>query len=256
MSDECERPLPILVAGARRLDITLDDAQEDAFLTYCRVLQEWSTHTNLTAIRTPDGIMLTLFLDSLSLAPTIGAVTDNPGRLRMIDIGAGAGFPSLPLKIVYPDWKLVLVESVGKKTRFLCEIVERLGLSGVSIHNQRAEELGHNAQFRDGFDVAVARAVSALPALLELCGPFVRMGGHVILPKSGPVEEEITAAQEAAQRLGLRLERVDDVDPSLGLGEGRAAVVYVKHGPTPPGYPRRTGLAQSRPIGSQRAGSR
>jgi 16S rRNA (guanine527-N7)-methyltransferase len=250
MNEECRGALPHLVDGARVLGLSLTLDQQERFARYCEVLREWNSHTNLTAVRTAEGMMGTLFLDSLTLAPTINSVCDDPSHLRVVDIGAGAGLPSLPLKVLFPDWSLVLVDSVGKKTRFLAAAVDALGLGAVNVHTGRAEDMARKPKYRDGFDLCVARAVSALPALLELCGPFVRVGGYLIFPKSGAVQAEVGHASVAERRLGLRLLRVDLVDPRLGIGGGRALVVYVKERPTPAGYPRRTGLAQSRPIGT------
>lgn len=250
VADPCSSALPALVDGAFRLHISLGDEQESRFVQYCSMLQEWGRHTNLTAIRSTEGVMRTLFLDALSLVPSIEAVCGDPGSLRVVDIGAGAGLPSLPLKIVFPGLSLALVESIGKKTRFMAALVDALGLGGVEIQSRRAEDLAREPGFRDSFDLALARAVSALPSLIELCGPFVRLGGHVILPKSGAVEDEVARADEAERRLGLRLVRIDEVQADLGLGQGRKVVIYEKVRPTPSGYPRRTGLAQSRPLGS------
>lgn len=251
MIDGCSEALPILADGARKLRVSLSEDQRNQFVAYCSVLREWSAHTNLTAIRTPDGVMRGLFLDALSLIPAIESDCGTAGSLRVVDIGAGAGLPSLPLKIIFPGWSLALVESVGKKARFLREVAETLSLDAVDVHHGRAEELAREPALRDSFDLALARAVSALPSLLELCGPFVRVGGHIVLPKSGKVEAEVELAREAEHRLGLRLLGVRDVLPALGLGEGRKIVVYQKVRPTPTGYPRRTGLAQSRPIGRE-----
>jgi 16S rRNA (guanine527-N7)-methyltransferase len=253
MTGGCAGALPLLLAGARQLRVPLGDEQQDRFIRYCSLLEEWNAHTNLSAIRTPEGVMRTLFLDSLSLAPTIVSICDEPARSRVVDIGTGAGLPSLPLNIVFPEWSLALVESVGKKTRFLSAAAGALQLNSVAVYNRRAEDMTREREFRDVYDLALARAVSALPVLVELCGPFVRVGGHLVFPKSGALEEEVEVAGEAGRRLGLRLLRVDPVDPELGLGEGRKIVVYVKERPTPSGYPRRTGLAQSRPLGVHRA---
>lgn len=248
MTSACAAALPVLNEGAGRLGISLSGEQHAQFTRYCELLREWSAHTNVTAIRTPDGIMRSLFLDALSLVPSVTALCDDPVFLRAVDIGAGAGFPSLPLKVVFPLWSVALIESVGKKTSFLTEVVDVLKLRAVRIHTHRAEDLARQPEFRERFDLAFARAVSGLPALLELSSPFVRVGGHLVFPKSGDVGAEIESARAAERRLGLHLFRVDDVDPLLGLGEGRKIVVYVKERQTPSGYPRRTGLAQSRPI--------
>lgn len=248
--EECRSALPVLLAGARTLGITLDSAQQEDFLRYCALLQEWKGRTNLTAIRTPAGTMQMLFLDALALIPVIRSAMDGVDGLRAIDVGAGAGFPSLPLKIVCPDWDLTLLEATGKKVRFLEAVVRELELPGVTVLNRRAEDAGRDRHMRDVFDLVLARAVSAMPSLVELCAPFAHVGGRLIFPKSGAVGDEVKAAQEAARRLGVRLLSIEDVNPGLGLGDARAIVVYGKERPTPQGYPRRTGLAQSRPLGS------
>jgi 16S rRNA (guanine527-N7)-methyltransferase len=248
--EECRSALPVLLAGARTIGITLGSKQQEDFVRYCALLQEWNSRTNLTAIRTPEGMMQMLFLDALALIPVIRSVMDGVDGLRVIDVGAGAGFPSLPLKVVCPDWDLTLLEATGKKARFLEAVVGELELRRVTVINARAEDVGRDRHMRDGFDLVLARAVSALPSLVELCAPFARVGGTLVLPKSGAVAEEAVAAQEAARRLGVRLLSIEDVNPGLGLGDARAIVVYGKERPTPQGYPRRTGLAQSRPLGS------
>jgi 16S rRNA (guanine527-N7)-methyltransferase len=248
--EECRSALPVLLAGARTIGITLDSKQKEDVVRYCSLLQEWNSRTNLTAIRTPEGMMQMLFLDALALIPVIRSAMDGVDGPRVIDVGAGAGFPSLPLKVVCPDWDLTLLEATGKKARFLEAVVGELELRRVTVINARAEDVGRDRHMRDGFDLVLARAVSALPSLVELCAPFARVGGTLVLPKSGAVAEEAEAAQEAAGRLGVRLLSIEGVNPGLGLGDARAIVVYGKERPTPQGYPRRTGLAQSRPLGS------
>ncbi|HZU13140.1 MAG TPA: 16S rRNA (guanine(527)-N(7))-methyltransferase RsmG [Chloroflexota bacterium] len=246
-SNSCAEAYPALSRGAELLGINLDDGQRDAFVRYCQLLLETNVHTNLTAIRDPAGVMSSLFLDALSLT---AALPDGfRGSIRCVDVGAGAGLPGLPLKIVFPDWSLTLVDSVGKKTKFLESVVRELGLSGVTVVNARAEEVGRRPAYRDRADLCVARALAAMPTLLELCAPLVRPGGLLLFPKTVGVDREVELAGEAARRLHVRLSSVDEVPGDLGLGEDRVVVVYEKTGPTPSGYPRRVGLAKSRPIG-------
>jgi 16S rRNA (guanine527-N7)-methyltransferase len=156
----------------------------------------------------------------------------------------------MPLKLMCPSWELTVVESVAKKAAFLDRLHVELKVTGVSIANTRAEDLARDPDHRERMDVATARAVASLASLIELCAPLVRSGGLLLFPKSGTVEAEVDAAQEAARRLGARLASVVPIPDALGLGSGRSIVVYERHGSVPPGYPRRTGLAQSRPIGT------
>lgn len=241
-----------LVSGGGKLDISLDSEQARQFVRYCETLLLATRRVNLTAVRSPAGIMHTLFLDSLTISPAL------PERLRLasaahtpwvVDVGSGAGIPGIPLKIVYPHWSVELVESVGKKAGFLEMAVKEIGLGGVRVKNARAEELGRIADWRDAADLCLARAVAPLPALVELCGPLVRPGGLLAFPKSGDVMAETESAQAAAEALRVTLHHVSWVPEELGLGPDRAVVIYEKTEATPSGYPRRVGLAQVRPIG-------
>src|SRR5690606_10249262 len=147
---------------------------EEQFATYARLLQSWNEKLNLTAIADEEGIRVRHFLDSLSCATVTGPLDGQ----SLVDVGTGAGFPGLPLKILYPRLALTLVESVTKKTRFLQEVVAELGLEDVQIVDERAETVGQNRQHREQYDWAVARAVAALPVLAEYLLPLCRMGGH------------------------------------------------------------------------------
>lgn len=244
---ECAAAFQRLRHGAGRLDITLTPEQEDRFITYCERLLQANRYTNLTAIRDAPGVMSTLFLDSLTLVPVLRRRVDLSKTLRIVDIGAGAGLPSLPLEILFPHWHLTLVESVGKKAGFLQDTVSALGLGSVAVLKARAED-AVGMGLRDEADICLARAVSALPSLVELCAPFTRPGGLLLFPKGGGAQEEISAAGTAASRLGCRLSGVVPVDESLGLGAGRVIVVYEKIRVTPTGFPRRVGLAQHQPL--------
>lgn len=241
----CDAAYPALAAGARLLGIPLDDTQREAFVRYCDLLIATNRHTNLSAVREPEGVMRTLFLDALSLTIALPAAMRGP--IRCVDVGAGAGLPGLPLKIVYPAWALALIDSVGKKTAFLDTVVRELHLQQVTVVNARAEEVGRRPAYRDRADLCVARALAPMPTLLELCAPLVRPGGLLIFPKSAGVRHELDMAGEAARRLETRLAEVLPVPPDLG--HDHVIVVYEKSGATPPGYPRRVGLAKSRPIG-------
>jgi 16S rRNA (guanine527-N7)-methyltransferase len=248
---DCVRALDGLLVGAQMLCLTLTAEQRAQFIGYCRILSETNAKFNLTGVRSAWGIMRTLFLDSLSMAIALPAVLTGPSALpapRVVDVGAGAGVPGLALKIVYPHWTLTLIESLGKKARFLEMAVRHLGLTGVTVLAERAEEVARREPWRDGADLCLARAVAPLPRLIELCAPLVRERGWLVLPKSGDLDTEVRMAGKAMSLLRVELERIVPVPEDLGLGETRAIVVCRKVGPTPPAFPRRVGLAKSRPI--------
>jgi 16S rRNA (guanine527-N7)-methyltransferase len=250
----CSAALDILRSGARELGLNLDAEAQRQFEMYSVLLQDASRSVNLTAVRDTEGIMRTLFLDSLTLLQPLQAYISPRGQMLVVDVGSGAGIPGLPLKIVRPEWQLVLIESVGKKARFLSSVVEALDLARVTVLNERAEAAGWRKELRDTADACLARAVAPLSVLLELCTPFVRSGGVLLFPKSGDVTAEIDAARVAAHTMRAELLERWTVPEALGLGSNRFVLVYRKVGPTPPGYPRRIGLARSRPLGTGRQG--
>src|SRR6266849_6246921 len=216
------------------------------FLRYRQELLDWNTRFNLTAITDPEEILIKHFLDSLSLLMAY----DRPGA-RLLDIGAGAGFPGLPLKIVRPQWHVTLLEATGKKVTFLRHMIEILQLKGLEAVHGRAEELGHNQQYRASFDVVTARAVASLPTLLEYAAPFCRVGGQVVLFKKGDLAEELVQRKHAAHQLGLVLKA--DVAVSLqGLEDGRRLLVWEQRELCPAQFPRAGAVMARRPLGEKR----
>lgn len=224
---------------------TLSPAQQAAFARYADELLAWNEHTNLTAIRSREEIYRKHFEDSLTCIQAWG---EQPPH-RLIDIGAGAGFPGLPLKLVYPAMQLTLVESVAKKTAFCQHIVTLLGLEGVTILAERAETLAQQPQHREQYDWAVARAVASLPILAEYLLPFVRLGGHMLAQKGTltQTQVELQAAANAIHTLGGNLRAVLPVQ-AAGLEEERCLVIIRKAAPTPARYPRRPGMPAKKPL--------
>ena len=256
---DCAGAMADFLEGTQQLGISLTGIQESQFRRYCEVLQAANSRTNLTGIRTAEGIMQTLFLDSLTIAPALPAelkTADGERTVRVVDVGSGAGIPGLPLKILFPWWSMALVESIGKKVRFLEEALHELGLEDTAVLQSRAEELAGARPWRDSADLCLARAVAPLPVLVELCSPFVRPGGLLAFPKSGDIRPELEGAKAAMKALRVELHAVMPVPIELGLGPGRVVVLYHKYGSTPAGYPRRVGLARTRPIGSSPGSSR
>ncbi len=236
-----------LVAGACEWGLELTTEQVQAFELYYRELVAWNERINLTAITGYEEVQVKHFLDSLSCSQ---ALTGLPAGWTCIDIGAGAGFPGLPLKIAFPRMRLTVMESTGKKAAFLEHIVAELGLSGVDVFRGRAEEAGREPGLRESFDAALARAVATLPVLVEYALPLVRVGGLFVAQKGSELQEEVEAARGAMKLLGGELAEVRSVDVP-GLDAARHLVVVAKVAPTPDRYPRRPGIPAKRPLGGE-----
>jgi len=234
----------VLRNGAQQFNLTLTDAQLAAFEQYSQELIAWNQRVNLTSITAPDEIAVKHFLDSLSLYPLLAEL---PPTLSLIDVGTGAGFPGLPLKLTLPQLRLTLLESTGKKTAFLQHLIQVLQLTGVSVLTTRAEEAGRRPDQRERYDIATARAVAALPVLAEYTLPFVKQGGLVIVQKGQQPADEIKAAANALGILGGKVSQIVPVTVP-GLDAERHLVVIQKIKPTPPQYPRRPGLPAKKPI--------
>lgn len=244
----CSESIDLLLFGAAVLGLDLPTDTVERFEAFCSLLLEENEKLNLTAIRSPEGVVRTLFLDSLTVLPALPREWRNERR-SLVDVGAGAGFPGIPIKLAAPFWEVTLVESVGKKARFLERAVRCLSLEGIEVIHARAEEVGRVGRRRDRADAVVARAVASLPALIELCAPLASPGALLLFPKSGPIEGEVADARLACASLRVRPLRTERVSADLGLGPGRLILVYEKIAPTPPAFPRRVGLATSRPLG-------
>ena len=225
------------------LGIRITEAQQSAFEIYEHELIEWNTRYNLTAIDDPQKIRIKHFLDSLTC---MLAIRDTPTD-RIIDVGTGAGFPGIPLKIICPGIKLTLVESVGKKATFCQHIVDTLKLKDVEVRQERVEAVGCHPEQRQKYDWAFARAVAALPVLVEYLLPLVRVGGYSLAMKgeSGPAEAH--AAEWAIQLLGGQLNQLVRVTLP-GVEDDRFLVVISKTAATPDRYPRRVGIPSKKPL--------
>lgn len=236
-----------LRAGAASLGVTLVDDQLARFVALSALLLDWNTRVNLTAITDPAEVVTRHFLDALTCA--LGLAPEERARpLSLLDVGSGAGFPGLPLAIAFPHWQVTLLEATGKKTRFQKAAITALALTNTRALNGRAEELAHQTAHRGRYDVVTARAVAALPALLEYCLPFARPGGIVIAPKKGDLEEEIGAGARAARLLGARLlAPIPVLIPPLN--DGRALLIARAERPCPALYPRAAGAPLKRPLG-------
>lgn len=206
-------------------------------------LLDWNARINLTAITDPVEVLLKHFLDSLALLEVYDAE-----QARVLDIGAGAGFPGLPLKIARPQWDIVLLEATGKKVAFQRHIVDTLGLTAIEAIHGRAEEIAHRPVYRGSFDVVTARAVAALPVLLEYAAPFCRVGGQILLPKKGDLSAELEQGKRAAQSLGLVL-KSDQRVTLPELDDGRRILAWEQIKPCPSHYPRSGSIISKKPLG-------
>ena len=227
----------------RLFNLRLGAAQLEALTVLERELLDWNRKFNLTALRDTASVRTRHFLDSLSCAAAWGPRPPH----RLVDVGTGAGFPGLPLKIVYPSMRLTLVESVGKKAMFCEHMVRLLALENVQVIKSRAEDVGCMPDHRESYDCAVARAVAEMRVLGEYLLPLVRMGGTAIAMKgeSGPAEAQ--SSEKALRLLGGRLSRVIPVNLP-GIADERYLVVVEKSAATPPRYPRKAGMPLKRPL--------
>lgn len=223
--------------------IQLADEQMYQFKRYFELLVEWNEKINLTAITEEKEVYLKHFYDSILLA-----FSENfDASACLCDVGSGAGFPSIPLKIVFPTLQVTIVDSLNKRITFLNELVQELGLEQVSLYHDRAETFGQNRDFRESFDYVTARAVARLNVLSELCLPLVKKGGVFYALKATKAEEELTEAKPAITQLGGKFK--EDVVMTLPItGDTRHFVVIEKKKETPKKYPRKPGLPNKQPI--------
>ena len=224
--------------------IALTPEQAASFETYAKLLAEWNTHTNLTAITEPEAVRVRHFLDSLSIVKAVPLRTG----MRLIDVGTGAGFPGLPLAIAFPEIHVTLLEATGKKVAFLDHVIDALGLTNATTLKARAEEAGHMPDQRAHYDVVVARAVARMPALVEYLLPLARINGRCLAMKGVTAEEEAHDARHALRILGGRVQRILTVELP-DVADAHHLVVVEKTDPTPTAYPRKPGVPTRKPLG-------
>lgn len=224
-----------------KMNISLLKEQYGQFYAYMKLLIEWNEKMNLTAITDPKEIILKHFVDSLTIAKYVKE------DKSIIDMGTGAGFPGIPIKIYRKDVKAVLADSLNKRIKFLDEVIDKLKLENVETIHCRAEELGKNKQYREKFDYATSRAVANLSTLSEYLMPFVKLNGKCIFMKTIEVEEELEKAKKAIKTLGGKIEKVDKFEiPESDLG--RSIIIVKKEKITPNKFPRKPGTPAKEPL--------
>ena len=236
-------PSTVFKRNLDSIGVSLNDIQLEQLDKYYEMLVEWNSFMNLTGITDYEEVMLKHYLDSLVLKLPI---TGDNSRLRLIDVGTGAGFPGL--KIAYPDTDVVLFDSLNKRIKFLDEVISQLSLKGVTTIHGRAEDGGRNPKLREQFDVSVSRAVADLAVLSEYNLPFVKIGGYFVAYKSGDVDAELEKSKKAVSILGGVIEKVDKF--TLPETDIERSLVYIKKiKSTGKKYPRKAGMPSKEPLG-------
>ncbi len=242
-SDISEYNTSILIDGCDQMELSLSKEQIRQFISYYCMLYEKNKVMNLTAVTNWNEVQTKHFLDSLLLKE----VMDLSKPVNVLDLGTGAGFPGIPLKIAFPDLHIVLADSLNKRIRFLDEVIEALGLKGIETVHSRAEDLGRKKGYRESFDLVVSRAVANLSSLTEYCIPFVKTGGYFVSYKSSDIEDEMRSAKNAVKLLGGG--NMEKVTRSLPCTEmERSFVVIKKEKSTPARYPRKAGTPSKDPL--------
>lgn len=230
-----------ILEKAEKIDIVLNEKQLDQFYKYMELLLEWNEKINLTAITDCKEIILKHFIDSLTIAKYI-----ENGKM-LVDVGTGAGFPGIPLKIFREDIKITLVDSLNKRINFLNEVIKELELQDIVTVHARVEEFGRNKKYREKFDIATSRAVANLTTLSEYMLPLVRVGGKSICMKGSEIKEELENSKKAIDILGGKIEKTDKFELA-NTDNKRNIVIISKVKETPAKYPRKPGTPSREPI--------
>lgn len=231
------------VWAADILNLDLGEVELTAFERYSELLVEWNQKYNLTAIKEKKEILVKHFLDSLTCLKII----PQEGSFSLVDLGTGAGFPGIPLKIINPAIRLTLADAVRKKVDFCEMVVQELNLSDVRVIHARAEDLGQNDAFREKFDCSAARAVADMSELAEYLLPLTSVGGHALIMKGADIQQELIRAEPALSILGGKINNVELVSLPENFGE-RSLVLIEKVKPTPAAYPRKAGTPAKKPL--------
>lgn len=228
-----------------QFSIILENSQINQFYQYYELLDEWNKVMNLTAITDQNEVITKHFVDSLALVKAAGEISTK--EYKIIDIGTGAGFPGIPLKIAFPQLKITLMDSLNKRIKFLNEVIEQLGLKEITAVHSRAEDLGRDKDYREKYDLSVSRAVANLSTLSEYCMPFVKPGGFFISYKSGKIEEELSSAKHAIFLLGGKVNRIESFTLD-GAEAERTLIKIEKVSEISKRYPRKAGVPGKEPL--------
>jgi 16S rRNA (guanine527-N7)-methyltransferase len=241
--EDCKYPsIDKFIEGLKALDIELSQLQLKQFIDYYEMLVEWNDVMNLTAIIEFDEVIQKHFIDSLSLVKAYRLTEE-----KVLDMGTGAGFPGIPLKIVFPEIKITLLDSLNKRINFLNAVIEKLQLNDITAVHGRAEDFGHDINYREAFDICVSRAVAKIATLAEYCVPYVKKGGYFIPYKSGKIEDELQAGTRALKFLGAELVKtVEFTLPDTDME--RSLVIIKKNSSTSKKYPRSAGKPTKEPL--------
>ena len=233
----------LLEKSCKDLGIQLTNEQIEQFLKYKKLLLEWNKNVNLTAITEEREIILRHFVDCLSCIKSV----DLNNELNIIDIGTGAGFPGIPIKIAFEKTKVTLVDSLNKRINFLKDVIEKLEIKDVECVHSRAEELGQNLSYRENFDLCVSRAVANLSVLSEYCLPFIKIGGHFVALKGVNIDEELEKSKNAINILGGEIIKIDKVKiPNSEINHSLILIKKVTE--TPEKYPRKSSKVSKSPL--------
>lgn len=241
--EQNNNPWELLAKGAKEFGLQIAPSQMEQFQSYARLLEEWNRVMNLTTITEPTEVVRRHFLDSLSVMKYSAL----PENAKLVDVGTGAGFPGLPLKIMLPGLRVTFLDSLNKRLEFLTAVTEQLNITGTRCVHSRAEDAGRSPSLREHFDVATARAVAGLRVLAELCLPLVKPGGCFIAMKGPDAAQETEEAQKAVKLLGAEIEKVEAF-ALPGTDMSRTIIVIKKTGHTPKTYPRTNAKIKASPL--------